>query len=57
MDKPLVKIGTENDDQPPLIIHRASIYPFVPGERARDWREATDAEYQRYIDFYNEHDD
>lgn len=51
-DKPLVQIGTENDDAPPLIIDSPGHYPFQAGEREL-FREATDEEYQRYVDFYN----
>lgn len=50
-DKPLVQIGTENDEGSPLIIERPSTYPWGPGEREQ-YREATDAEYQRYLDAY-----
>lgn len=52
-DKPLVQIGTENDEGPPLIIERPSTYPWGPGEREQ-YREATDAEYQRYLDAYSD---
>lgn len=52
-DKPLVQIGTENDEGPPLIIEQPSTYPWGPGEREQ-YREATDAEYQRYLDAYSD---
>lgn len=51
-DKPLVQIGTENDDDPPLIIENPGRYTFEEGEREL-FREATDEEYQRYVDFHN----
>lgn len=56
MSGPLVKIGTENDAEPPLIIERPDRFPFEPGERA-EYREATDEEYQRYVDHYNRYYD
>jgi len=57
MSQPLVKIGTENDEYPPLIIEHPEFYvhTFSPEERAQ-WREATDEEYQRYVDYYNQHE-
>lgn len=50
---PLVKVGTENDDQPPLIIEHPDSYPFKPGERD-DYREATADEYERYRAHFNQ---
>lgn len=55
MSKPLVKIGTENDGYPPLILEFPEFYSFDLGER-ETWREATDEEYQRYVDYYNQED-
>lgn len=50
---PLVKIGTEDDSQPPLIIEHPDTYPFEPGERD-DYREATADEYERYRAHFNQ---
>lgn len=49
---PLVKIGTQNDSEPPLIIEHPDHFPFEPGEREQ-YRVATDEEYRRYVDHYN----
>lgn len=51
-NRPLVKIGTENDDDPPLIIEHPDRFPFAEGER-EEYRPATDEEYRRYQDYYN----
>lgn len=37
------------EDGIPVIIEDADRFPFLPGERGRDWREATDAEYAAYL--------
>ena len=37
----------------PLIIESPDDYPFLLGEREREWHEATDAEYQAYEDYWN----
>ena len=50
--RPLVKIGTEADSGPPLIIEFPDRFPFEDGERD-EYRDATDEEYQRYADYYN----
>lgn len=52
---PLVKIGTENDSEPPLIIEHPNTFPFNDGERD-EYRMATKAEYQRYVNHYNQLD-
>lgn len=48
---PLVKIDTAADPVP-LIIERVDTYEFQPGERS-EYREATDDEYGRWLDYYN----
>lgn len=51
--KPVVKIGTENDDAPPLIIEDPDLFFASNDEVRSDYREATAGEYQRYRDHYN----
>jgi hypothetical protein len=41
----------------PLIIENPDGYPFEPGEREADWHEASDAEYQAYLDYWNKDED
>ena len=50
---PLVKIGTENDEYPPLIIEDPCCHPFGPDFDDRsDFRTATEDEYRRYTEHY-----
>jgi hypothetical protein len=37
----------------PVIIEYPAGYNFPPGERDRDWHEASDEEYQAYLDYWN----
>lgn len=41
----------------PVVIEHAEDFPFEPGERARDWHPATDAEYQAYREYYDKDGD
>lgn len=40
------------EDGVPVIIEDDTFFPFEPGERERDWHEASPEEYQKYRDHY-----
>ena len=47
--------GVEGTDVP-LIIEYPENYPFEPGERERDWHEASEEEYERYLTYWDAED-
>jgi hypothetical protein len=53
-DGPLTPRVASSGSGPRVIIEDPDRYPFAPSERERDWREATDAEYQAYLDYRNQ---
>lgn len=53
MNIPLTPISPDyEDDGVPVIIEHPESYPWGPDERAQ-WREATEDEYQRYLEYYS----
>lgn len=40
----------------PVIINHPDTFPFAPGERERDWHEASDEEYAAYEEYWDELD-
>lgn len=39
-----------------VIIEHPDDFPFTPGERERDWHEASDDEWRDYMDYCNKVD-
>jgi hypothetical protein len=53
---PLAHNTEKNAQGVPVILEDPRGYPFAVGERESDWHEATDEEYQAFLDYWNEQD-
>lgn len=47
--------GVQGKDVP-LIIEYPEDFPFEPGERERDWHEASEEEYEAYLSYWDAQD-
>lgn len=52
-NRPLVRLETRDDDEPPVILEDPQNYPFTVGEY-QDWDVATEEEVQSYRDHHND---